>query len=251
MIQVRQLTKIYHMGDTVVRALDGVDLSIEAGEMIAVTGQSGSGKSTLMHVLGCLDRPTSGHYELNGRLVDRLSDGQLARIRNREVGFVFQSFNLINRTSALDNVALPLIYGRKSGRRKKAMQALEWVGLADRAKHKPSEMSGGERQRVAIARAIVNDPKILFADEPTGNLDSQTGRQIIEIFHRLHESGTTVILVTHEISVAVQTQRMVHMIDGRIDVDRDVTEEMRRTLLQDALSELTVRGRPSLKRAAS
>lgn len=234
MIRVRQLTKTYRMGDSTVHALAGVDLAIEAGEFVSLTGASGSGKSTFMHLLGCLDRPTGGTYELNNRLVNKLNDKELARIRNREIGFVFQTFNLINRTSALDNVAVPLIYGRVSGTRAKAMAALETVGLANRHTHKPSEMSGGERQRVAIARAIVNGPSVVLADEPTGNLDSQTGEQILDIFRSLNEAGTTIILVTHEMHVAARARRLIHMTDGLIDLDRPITDELRGKLLESA-----------------
>ncbi len=227
MIRVHQLRRHYHMGSSIVRALDGVDLAIRDGEFVSITGASGSGKSTLMHLLGCLDRPTSGLYEFDGRLVHKLSDGQLAVIRNRAIGFVFQTFNLINRTSALDNVTVPLIYGRKGNTRAAAMEALRRVGLAERARHKPSELSGGERQRVAIARAIVNNPRIIFADEPTGNLDSRTGRQILEVFHSLHAGGVTIILVTHEMDVAVQAQRLIRMKDGKILEDRVVDDTLR------------------------
>jgi len=221
-IRVRGLTKYYHMGDSIVKALDGVDLDIRRGEFVSITGPSGSGKSTMMHILGCLDRPTQGTYEFDGQMVSHLSDRQLALIRNRSIGFVFQTFNLINRTSALDNVAVPLIYARKINTRSAARQALEKVGLADRARHKPSELSGGERQRVAIARAIVNDPLLLLADEPTGNLDTKTGQQILEIFHQLHRSGVTVVLVTHEPDIAAQAQRIIRMRDGRIVEDQPV-----------------------------
>jgi len=235
LIRVRQLTKIYQMGDAVVSALAGVDLDIEAGEFVSITGASGSGKSTFMHLLGCLDRATSGSYDLADTPVTRLSEKRLARIRNREIGFVFQTFNLINRTTALDNVAVPLVYGRLRDTRRKALDALEKVGLSHRAKHTPAEMSGGERQRVAIARAIVNDPALILADEPTGNLDSQTGEQILQIFERLHAAGTTVLLVTHEMSVAARAQRLIHMTDGLIDTDVPVTEQLRRELLQSTV----------------
>ncbi len=235
LIQVEQLTRIYTMGDSVVRALDGVDIDIDAGEFVSITGASGSGKSTFMHLLGGLDRPTGGSYLLDGQSMSRLSDWKLARIRNRSIGFVFQTFNLINRTSAIDNVAVPLIYGRETKTRAKAMAALERVGLANRHNHRPSEMSGGERQRVAIARAVVNNPSVILADEPTGNLDSQTGTQILDIFHELNASGTTIVLVTHEMSVAVQARRLIHMTDGLIDVDRSITDELRRDLVRDDL----------------
>lgn len=231
MIKVTAMTKIYQMGATEVRALDGVDLLIEDGEFVSITGASGSGKSTLMHLLGCLDRPTSGTYEFDGASVHQFTDQQLAGIRNESIGFVFQTFNLINRTSALDNVLVPLIYGRRGSVKSKAVAALERVGLADRAKHKPSELSGGERQRVAIARAIVNNPRLILADEPTGNLDSRTGEQILEVFHSLHQDGTTIILVTHEMNVAAQGERLINMKDGKITDDLIMMQELREQLL--------------------
>ena len=221
MIRARQLKKLYQMGDSLVRALDGVDLDISEGEFVAITGASGSGKSTVMHILGCLDRPTSGDYEFTGRQVNRLTDRQLARIRNKHIGFVFQTFNLMNRTSAVDNVAIPLIYGRRAATRQASLSALERVGLAHRARHNPGELSGGERQRVAIARAIVNEPQVILADEPTGNLDSHTGAQILQIFHQLNATGVTVILVTHETEVARQTRRIIRMVDGKIVGDEE------------------------------
>ncbi len=234
MIQATQLRKLYKMGDSTVHALDGVDLNIERGESVAITGASGSGKSTLMHILGCLDRPTDGTYQLTGKTVSSMSDWQLAKVRNQHIGFVFQTFNLINRTSAVDNVAVPLIYARQTGTRKAAMTALDKVGLGKRAHHKPSELSGGERQRVAIARAIVNNPEIILADEPTGNLDSRTGEQIMGIFHQLSDAGTTVVIVTHEMDVAVQAKRIVRMRDGRIIEDEKPTDARRRELLAGA-----------------
>jgi len=220
LIETVGLTKHYRMGDSIVRALDDINLIIEQREFVAITGASGSGKSTMMHLLGCLDRPTAGVYLLDGRNVAELSDRELAAIRNRSIGFVFQTFNLISRTTALDNVCVPLFYARRSAPRPAARRALERVGLGDRITHKPNEMSGGERQRVAIARAIVNDPILLFADEPTGNLDSRTGEQIMDIFRELNDQGVTVVLVTHEPDVAVQARRIVHMRDGRIISDR-------------------------------
>lgn len=225
LIEVRGLTKLYRMGDTIVRALDGVDLTIRRGEFVAITGASGSGKSTMMHLLGCLDRPNSGRYVLNGRDVSRLSDRELAKVRNREIGFVFQTFNLINRTTALENVTVPLFYARLGSTREPARRALERVGLTHRATHKPNELSGGERQRVAIARAIVNDPPLLLADEPTGNLDTRTGEQIMAIFHELNRLGVTVVIVTHEPDIAQQTRRIIQMRDGKIVSDRPVTPD--------------------------
>jgi putative ABC transport system ATP-binding protein len=238
LIQIEQLSKTSQMGDAVVRALNGVDLTIESGEFTAITGASGSGKSTMMHLLGCLDRPSSGRYYLNGQDVSRFSDRELAKTRNEQIGFVFQTFNLINRTSALENVAIPLFYARAAGARDRARTALERVGLGERASHKPSELSGGERQRVAIARAIVNDPLILFADEPTGNLDSRTGEQIMGIFRDLNEHGVTVVLVTHEHDIAVQARRIVQMRDGKILWDR-LTEDA----IRDEISAIPVSGR--------
>ena len=219
------------MGDSVVHALAGVDLTIEAGEFIAITGASGSGKSTLMHILGGLDRPTSGTLEFRKRLLSAMTEKQIAAVRNGEIGFVFQTFNLINRTTALENVCVPLMYTRRPFRRKTAMEALERVGLGSRAKHKPSEMSGGECQRVAIARAIVNKPSLLLADEPTGNLDTKTSHQIMGIFHDLHREGITVILVTHEMDVAVQADRILEMSDGMVIADTAVDNHRREEIL--------------------
>jgi ABC-type lipoprotein export system ATPase subunit len=228
LIQAKGLTKLYRMGDSIVRALDGVDLEVEEGEFVAITGASGSGKSTMMHLLGCLDRPTAGTYLFNGRDVGEMSDRELARIRNKSVGFVFQTFNLINRTSALENVGIPLFYARRANTRTPATRALERVGLTPRASHTPAELSGGERQRVAIARAIVNDPLLVLADEPTGNLDTRTGQQIMEVFRSLNEQGVTIVLVTHEREVAMQAKRIVQMRDGKIVSDQS-TEQTRAT----------------------
>lgn len=222
------------MGDSVVHALDGVDVSIRAGEFVSITGASGSGKSTLMHILGCLDRPTGGTLHFGGQLVSGMSDRQLARIRNQEVGFVFQTFNLINRTSALDNVLMPVIYTRKRVRKSVAREALERVGLKHRAKHSPGELSGGECQRVAIARAIVNSPALILADEPTGNLDTTTGRQIMQIFDDLHARGITIVLVTHEMEVAMHAQRIIQMRDGKIINDVKVDQAYRDRMLDIA-----------------
>jgi putative ABC transport system ATP-binding protein len=218
-IEARDLTKIYIMGEVEVQALHGVSFSIQRGEVIAIMGPSGSGKSTLMNMLGCLDRPTSGEYVLDGESVATLSDDQLADIRNRKVGFVFQSFNLLSRQTAITNVELPLRYsGRTDGRRERAIEALKAVGLEDRMTHRPYELSGGQQQRVAIARAIVNNPAIIMADEPTGNLDSKVGREIMSLLLNLNkESGTTLIIVTHDPAIAEQTQRVIRLRDGELE----------------------------------
>ena len=215
-IEVQNLTKVYKMGEIEVHALRGVSFKIFKGEVISIMGPSGSGKSTLMNTLGCLDRPTAGAYYLDGELVSRMNDDQLASVRNRKVGFVFQSFNLLPRMTALANVELPLRYaGQRKGRLDIARQSLEAVGLADRIHHKPTELSGGQQQRVAIARALVNDPAILMADEPTGNLDSKSGKEIMELILRLNQTrGTTIIIVTHDPNIAAQTQRVIRLSDG-------------------------------------
>ncbi|REJ82706.1 MAG: ABC transporter ATP-binding protein [Acidobacteria bacterium] len=221
LIQVRDLHKIYQVGSEEVRALDGVDLDVEHGEYVAIMGASGSGKSTLMNLLGCLDTPTSGSYSLGGVAVQELDDDELATIRNEQIGFVFQTFNLLARTTALDNVELPLVYSglSRGERRELAARALERVGLADRRSHRSNELSGGQRQRVAIARALVNQPSILLADEPTGNLDSATSAEIMELFDELNRAGNTVVLVTHEDDIAEHARRVVTMRDGRIQSD--------------------------------
>lgn len=224
LIEIRGLAKEYRMEAETVRALNGVDLMIERGEFVAITGQSGSGKSTMMHLLGCLDRPTRGSYILNGRDVSRMTDAELAIVRNSEIGFVFQTFNLIQRTSAVENVSVPLFYARQLNTRAKAYAALARVGLDRRALHNPNELSGGERQRVAIARAIVNSPSLLLADEPTGNLDTRTGEQIMSIFHQLNSQGVTIVIVTHEPDIAMQTRRVVQMRDGKVLRDAPTTE---------------------------
>ena len=225
-IKVQDLTKIYAMGGETVHALDGVTFSIEPGEMVAIIGSSGSGKSTLMNIIGCLDRPTSGEYHLDGQDVSQLSGNALARVRNRNIGFVFQSFNLLPRMSALENVEVPILYSGSGGAAKLARAALERVGLADRAGHEPNQLSGGQRQRVAIARALVNNPTILLADEPTGNLDSRTGRDIMKLFHELHEEKVTLIIVTHDNEVAEQCSRNIVLRDGKIIEDKQIQPKM-------------------------
>ncbi len=222
-IIARNLTKVYKMGEVEVHALRGVSLEIRRGEVVSIMGASGSGKSTLMNTLGCLDLPTSGEYILDGEVVANLNDDQLADIRNRKVGFVFQSFNLLPRSTALSNVELPLRYsGIKSGRKEKARAALEAVGLGDRVDHRPTELSGGQQQRVAIARALVNDPSIVMADEPTGNLDSKVGQEIMDLLLNLNkQSGTTLIIITHDPKIAAQTERIIRLHDGRV-LDEEV-----------------------------
>jgi putative ABC transport system ATP-binding protein len=217
MIEIEHITKMYQMGETEVRALDGVSLKIEDGEWVAITGPSGSGKSTLMAILGCLDSPTSGSYKLDGTDVAKMRDDQLAAVRNTKIGFVFQQFNLLARTSALENVALPLLYATGNHQRERATAALKAVGLGDRMGHRPNELSGGQQQRVAIARALVTEPSILLADEPTGNLDSKTGQEIMALFDELHRTrGITVIFVTHDPSIAANAQRIIHIRDGQV-----------------------------------
>ncbi len=217
MIEIENITKVYQMGETEVRALDGVSLKIEDGEWVAITGPSGSGKSTLMAILGCLDSPTSGSYVLDGIDVAKMRDDQLASVRNKKIGFVFQQFNLLSRTSALENVALPLLYATGNHQRDRATAALAAVGLSDRLGHRPNELSGGQQQRVAIARALVTEPSIVLADEPTGNLDSKTGKEIMTLFSELHRTrGITVIFVTHDPAIAANAQRMIHIQDGMI-----------------------------------
>jgi putative ABC transport system ATP-binding protein len=225
-IETQNLRKTYGMGDIQVHALDGVDIRIDGGEFVAIMGPSGSGKSTLMNILGCLDRPSVGHYILDGENVSGLDKAQLAVIRNRQIGFIFQSFNLLPRTSALHNVMLPLIYQRDAnptqngnGHEERALAALDAVGLADRAHHDPNELSGGQRQRVAVARALVNDPVLIMADEPTGNLDTKTSHEIMNLLHELHGRGRTIVMVTHEPDLAEQTQRTIILRDGMIETN--------------------------------
>jgi putative ABC transport system ATP-binding protein len=224
-IKIENITKIYGKGDAEVRALDGVSLEIQENEFVAIMGPSGSGKSTLMNIIGCLDRPTSGRYILAGEDVSDLNKTQLAAIRNRRLGFVFQSYNLLPNTSALENVMLPLLYSRNGGlsdarQKQKALATLEAVGLADRVEHKPQELSGGQAQRVAIARALVNDPVLLLADEPTGNLDTHSGEEIMQLLRQLHAQGSTIVMVTHEDEIAAFAQRIIHFRDGRIETDK-------------------------------
>jgi len=226
-IRLRNVTKIYKMGAERINAMAGVDLDVAANEWVAIMGPSGSGKSTMMNIIGCLDRPTSGTYELDGKLVSRMSGSSLAQVRNERIGFVFQSFELMARQTALKNVELPLVYS-KSGwfkRRRRARAALDRVGLGDRMTHKPNQLSGGQKQRVAIARALVAEPSILLADEPTGNLDSRTTREILELFEQLHREGQTIIIVTHEEEVAQHATRIVRMRDGLIHSDLPATED--------------------------
>ena len=220
-IEVKDLEKTYHVGDIEVNALRGVNFSIKKGQFSAIMGPSGSGKSTLMHIIGCLDSPTKGRYLLNGENVAHLSDDQLAGIRNKEIGFVFQKFHLLPRNTALDNVMLPLRYAKidKRQRTDQAIKVLSQVGLEDRMHHRPSELSGGQQQRVAIARALVNSPAILFADEPTGNLDSKTGKEVMTLLHELNNKGQTIVLITHEKEIAEQTERTIFIRDGKIESD--------------------------------
>lgn len=225
LISAKDLWKIYQLGTQEVRALCGVNFTISDNEFVAIMGPSGSGKSTLMNLIGCLDTPTKGEYSLKGKSVSTLTDNELAYIRNREIGFVFQVFNLLPRATAFHNVELPLIYkgSSKREREEKTLKALEMVEMTDRKSHRPSELSGGERQRVAIARALVNEPSILLADEPTGNLDSKTGHEILNLFRKIHDQGNTVIIVTHDKDIAQQAQRIIYIIDGQI-----VKEERKR-----------------------
>ncbi len=218
-IELRDIVKIYRMGDQDVRAVDGVSFTIDRGEMVAIVGASGSGKTTLMNIIGCLDRPTSGQYFLDGEDVSKLSENALARIRNRKIGFVFQNFNLLPRMSALENVEVPLLYAGYRHAKAEALAALERVGLGSRAHHEPNQLSGGQRQRVAIARALVTRPTIVLADEPTGNLDSKTSVEIMELFRQLNAEGVTLVIVTHEHDIAAYCRRIIHMRDGKVISD--------------------------------
>ena len=222
-IETIDLTKVYGMGDATVAALDGVSMEIKAGEFVAIMGPSGSGKSTLMHILGCLSRPTSGQYILDGEDISHLSKAELAIVRNEKLGFIFQAYNLLPRTDALRNVMMPLLYDRsqklnREEGEQKALKMLELVGLADRVHHQPQELSGGQQQRVAIARALINDPVLIIADEPTGNLDSRSGRDILNLLRSLHQQGVTIVMVTHDPLTAEYTQRVIHLADGKIDM---------------------------------
>ena len=225
-INTKGISKVYKMGSEVIRALDCVDITIEKGEYVAFMGPSGSGKSTLMNIIGCLDTPTDGEYDLNGKDVSKMSENELAEIRNKEIGFVFQTLNLLPRSTSLENVELPLIYAgySKSERKEKAQASLNSVALGDRGTHKPNELSGGQRQRVAIARALVNDPSIILADEPTGNLDSKTSYEIMELFENLYKKGNTIIMVTHEEDIAAYAHRIVRLRDGNIESDEVNTQ---------------------------
>jgi putative ABC transport system ATP-binding protein len=237
-ISVRDLVKTYHVGEVTVRALRGANMDVNAGEFVAVTGPSGSGKSTLMHILGCLDRPTSGQYHLDGKDVSKMSKDELARVRNQKIGFVFQGFNLLSRTTALDNVELPLLYNggsrmKAAERHRRAIAALTAVGLAERFHHYPNQLSGGQQQRVAIARALISEPSIILADEPTGNLDTRTSIEVMGIFQRLNaERGITIMLITHEMDIAEYGTRLVRFRDGRIQVDQPIAKR------RDAAKEL-------------
>jgi len=233
-IEIQSLVKTYRMGDIEVRALRAVSLTVNEGKFVAIMGPSGSGKSTLLNMVGCLDRPTSGAYLLNGTDVSKLNENQLARIRNRTIGFVFQSYNLLARTSALANVELPLLYAGHGHDRARGVEALRRVGLEARAGHVPSQLSGGEQQRVAIARSLINDPTLLVADEPTGNLDTRTGDAIMEILQTLNDSGMTIVMVTHEDDIARHAKRIVRLRDGEIIFDEPVAEQARATPPQEA-----------------
>jgi putative ABC transport system ATP-binding protein len=247
MLSLRDIYKTYVMGDQEVQALDGLDLDIASGEFVAIMGPSGSGKSTLMHIIGCLDGPTSGSYLFDGIEVSEMDDYELAKIRNQKIGFVFQGFNLLARTSALENVELPMLYGHRKDRRAKAIEALERVGLGDRMDHKPNQLSGGQQQRVAIARALASDPRLILADEPTGNLASIQSEEIMQIFQELNDDGRTVVMVTHEPDIGQHCKRMVHIKDGQV-VDDEVVQD--RLLAKDVLKELAAEREREIARKA-
>jgi putative ABC transport system ATP-binding protein len=248
MLHIRDVRKSYIMGDQVVQALDGIDLDIFDGEMVAIMGPSGSGKSTLMHIIGCLDTPTEGSYQFDGEEVSDMDEYQLAGIRNQKIGFVFQGFNLLARTSALENVELPMVYGKVVDRRERAIAALERVGLGNRIDHKPNELSGGQQQRVAIARAIASEPRLILADEPTGNLSSQQSEEIMQIFQELNDEGGTIIMVTHEPDIGRHCKRLVSIKDGQV-VEDDVVHD--RLIAADELVRLTEEREREMERRAN
>ena len=235
-LEVKDIKKYYQLGNVEVRALDGVSFTVYPGELTAIIGSSGSGKSTLMHILGCLDTPTAGTYILNGRDVSTLTSDEQSVIRNANIGFVFQTFNLLPRLSALENVELPMLYSGQTGAKDRAMAALKIVGLEDRAGHEPNQLSGGQRQRVAIARALINNPKVIFADEPTGNLDSRTGADILQVFRKLHEDGRTIIMVTHDNKIADFCERRIRISDGRIIEDEQGVAADRASILKTMIA---------------
>ncbi len=237
-IRTVNIARSYQMGEEIIHALKSVSITVQRGEYVAFMGPSGSGKSTLMNIVGCLDTPSNGDYFLSGKNVSQMDEDELAEIRNKEIGFVFQTFNLLPRSTALDNVALPLVYAgySSSSRREKAYEALRSVGLANRATHKPNELSGGQRQRVAIARALVNDPSIILADEPTGNLDSKTSHEIMELFDILHKKGNTIIMVTHEEDIANYAHRIIRLRDGLVETDR-INEHIRKAIVPEQVSD--------------